>query len=412
MMEKVLSDPRIFEQMGTVSSVNADAMKKVFGIYEQFLLALKDVEINAERNVVDIRFPDLAMDLSGLAQAASELATGRLSTTRGGKLAQLGVALEDYVAEHHRLPPSAINGPDGEPLLSWRVALLPYLGEKDLYTQFKLNERWDSVHNKKLLERMPSVYVQGANETTSSTGLRVFTGPGTPFEGREGVPLSDIPDGLRSTLLIAQTKEEVPWTKPEELSYDPKQPLRVTVEEGLFADGSVRLLLAKANSLTRQGIITRNGGEKIDLAWLPAASPEVFLNSRAWEIVRAAQNSADRYHWGLRQAEKAVHLHPKNGYILNTLGVAQYRVGRYSDALATLTRSQQMSAAQGNSELPADLAFLAMAEERLGHHAQAVAYLGRLREALKKPAHARNSEGRGFLREAEAIIEGGANKKP
>jgi hypothetical protein len=311
------------------------------------------------------------------------------------------------------LPPPAITGPDVEPLLSWRVALLPYLGEKDLFRQFKLNERWDSVHNKKLLERMPAVYArEGENKKTFNTALRVFTVPGTPFEGRQGLPLSDITDGLPGTLLIAQTKEEVPWTKPEELSYDPKQPLSVVVEQGLFADGSVRLLLTNADPHIRQGIITRNGGEKIDLARLPVALPAVFLNGAAWQIVRLARNSADRYHWGLRLAEKATRLNPKNGDMMNTLGVAQYRAGRYSEALATLTRSRQMSAGLGNSDLPADLSFLALTEERLGHHAQAVTYLGRLREELKKPANARNTEGRDFLREAEALIEGGTPKKP
>jgi hypothetical protein len=412
MMQMIVSNPRTFEQMGAGGFVKADAMKKIFSVYEQFLLALRDVEISAERNVVDIRFPDLAVDLSGVVTALGEQMTAALALIGGGQLAQLGVALEDYLAEHHRLPAPAITGPDGEPLLSWRVALLPYLGEKELYAQFKLNERWDSEHNKKLLERMPAVYArQGAKKNTFNTGMRVYTGLGTPFEGRQGVSLSEITDGLPSTLLIALTNVEVPWTKPEELPYDPKQPVRVSVERGLFADGSVRVL-ANADPLTRQGIITRNGGEKIDLARLPVAQPGNFLNDAAWAIVRAAQNSADRYHWGLRLAEKAAGLNPKNGSILNTLGVAQYRAGRYPDALATLTRSQQMNAGPANAARVADLAFLALTEERLGHHAQAVAYLGRLRDELKKPAHARNTEGQDFLREAEALIEGGANKKP
>jgi serine/threonine protein kinase len=413
MLQAVLSNPRIFEQMQTESFVHANAMKKIFGVYEQFFLALKDVEINAERKVVDVRFPDLAIDLSGFATAVGEIATAGLAVTRIGKLAQLGVALDDYVAQHHQLPPPAITGPNGEPLLSWRVALLPYLGEKDLYTQFKLDEPWDSVHNKKLLERMPEVFARdGANKKTSTTGLRVYGGPGTAFEGQQGVRLSDITDGLSSTLLIAQTNEEVPWTKPKELSFDPKQPLRIAVEQGLFADGSVRFLFANTDPQTRQGIITRNGAEKIDLAGLPVAQSARVLNDAAWQIVRGTQSSAERYRWGLRLAEKATRLSPKNGDMINTLGVSQYRAGRYADALATLTRSQQINAGLGNASHVADLAFLALTEERLGHHEQAVSYLGRLREELKKPKHAGEAESRGFLREAEKLIEGSANKKP
>src|SRR5262249_55645747 len=56
------------------------------------------------------------------------------------------------------LPPVAIADRKGKPLLSWRVALLPYLGEWDLYRKFKLDEPWDSPHNKALLPLMPEIY--------------------------------------------------------------------------------------------------------------------------------------------------------------------------------------------------------------------------------------------------------------
>src|SRR5947207_661102 len=54
--------------------------------------------------------------------------------------------------------PGDIIGKDGKPLLSWRVAILPYLAEKKLYDEFKLDEPWDSKHNIKLLEKMPKPY--------------------------------------------------------------------------------------------------------------------------------------------------------------------------------------------------------------------------------------------------------------
>ena len=44
----------------------------------------------------------------------------------------------------------------GKPLLSWRVHLLPFLEENELYEQFKLDEPWDSPHNIKLLDQMPA----------------------------------------------------------------------------------------------------------------------------------------------------------------------------------------------------------------------------------------------------------------
>ena len=40
---------------------------------------------------------------------------------------------------------------DGKPILSWRVLLLPYIEEGPLANAFKLDERWDSEHNRALL---------------------------------------------------------------------------------------------------------------------------------------------------------------------------------------------------------------------------------------------------------------------
>jgi hypothetical protein len=90
--------------------------------------------------------------------------------------------------------------------------------------------------------------------------------------------------------------------------------------------------------------------------------------------------------------------------ILNTLGVAQYRVGRYDDALATLTKSEKLNATKEGS-LPADLAFLAMTQHQLGKKDEAKATLGLLREVMKQPRWTQDAESVGFLREAEELID-------
>jgi hypothetical protein len=73
-------------------------------------------------------------------------------------LKQLGTALHAYHDKFGHFPPAASYDLQGKPLLSWRVHLLPFLGEDKLYQEFHLNEPWDSDHNKKLLSRMPAVY--------------------------------------------------------------------------------------------------------------------------------------------------------------------------------------------------------------------------------------------------------------
>ena len=131
-----------------------------------------------------------------------------------------------------RLPSQAICDADGKPLLSWRVALLPFLDEADLYGQFRLDEPWDSEHNLALVERMPMVYADPnapAEEVARGlTTVQVLTGPGTPFpKPAEGLRLTEISDGTSRTLAIVEATPDnaVPWTKPDDLEFDPERPL-------------------------------------------------------------------------------------------------------------------------------------------------------------------------------------------
>jgi tetratricopeptide (TPR) repeat protein len=128
------------------------------------------------------------------------------------------------------------------------------------------------------------------------------------------------------------------------------------------------------------------------------------LNEAAWRVVSSRNAGKDAYTAALRRAEAAVRLAPGDGSILNTLGVARYRLGDYPKALETLEQSEKLNAMQIGTQ-PADLAFLAMAHQQLGHKEQARDMLGRLQEVLKQPAWEKNAEAQGFLREAEELID-------
>ena len=84
--------------------------------------------------------------------------------------------------------------------------------------------------------------------------------------------------------------------------------------------------------------------------------------------------------------------------------MALYRVGRYREALAPLT-------SQAREGVPAALAFLAMAQHRLGEPRQAREALARLREVMKQPGRAEDVEAQAFLREAEALLRGPAAER-
>jgi tetratricopeptide (TPR) repeat protein len=128
------------------------------------------------------------------------------------------------------------------------------------------------------------------------------------------------------------------------------------------------------------------------------------LNNAAWRVVRERRENPEAYTRAFQQAEAAVQAAPENGYYLNTLGVAQYRMGLYADALATLTKSEKLNATQDGSH-PADLAFLAMAQHQLGQNDEAQATLVRLREVMKNLRWFRDPEARRFLGETEDTLK-------
>jgi RNA polymerase sigma factor (sigma-70 family) len=198
-------------------------------------------------------------------------------------LKQIALAMHNHHDVYGFFPASAIYNKEGKPLLSWRVALLPFLEEDNLFKQFHLDEPWDSAHNKKLLDKMPDIYRVSGQKEKSSTFYQVFVGESTMFEQREkgggggpggatgtgsasagggsaptdtggtnkeggftgsagtpatapdgsgtaaqkrGVParglrISDIVDGTSNTIMVIEGGSTVLWTKPEDLPYVP-----------------------------------------------------------------------------------------------------------------------------------------------------------------------------------------------
>jgi RNA polymerase sigma factor (sigma-70 family) len=201
-------------------------------------------------------------------------AKGEAEAIREGKknLQRLATVMHDYESTHGQLPPAAIVSKAGKPLLSWRVLLLPYLGEDKLFQQFKLDEPWDSAHNKKLLAKMPRIYAppRARPKEPGTTPLQVFTGKGTVFEGNRGARITDITDGTSLTILIVEASKAVPWTKPEDLPFEAGKPLprlggRFAAGFLIaFADGSVFLGKKDFDQDTLRAAITRNGGEVLD----------------------------------------------------------------------------------------------------------------------------------------------------
>jgi hypothetical protein len=168
--------------------------------------------------------------VASLAGAIEERGGPLERTGTGRHFHAIGIALWSYFDAHGTFPAHAIYSKDGKPLLSWRVALLPYLGEDKLFKQFHRDEPWDSEHNKKLIDRMPEVY-RSPKLRDRRPGLTTYLAPINKdfvFTGtKEGIRgPRDIPDGTSNTAYVVDASDEkaVVWTKPEDLMVDRKDP--------------------------------------------------------------------------------------------------------------------------------------------------------------------------------------------
>jgi prepilin-type processing-associated H-X9-DG protein len=240
---------------------------------------------------------------------------------------QIGLAFHNYHNAKGHFP-AAVNygGKSKKVPYSWRVAILPYLEQQELYNAYNFDEPWDGPNNRKLIDKMPATYsypgVEGTLPKSGYCSYFAFTGPSTALsvgappgrmlpggagmsaiiQGRANPPrvnsgqrqgpgapsntppaqpgnapvpdgpvYSNFTDGTSNTIMAVEARREIPWTKPEDIPFDPRGAPNVGevggfTEEGfnaLFADGSVRYIKRSINPIVLKALITRDAGEVI-----------------------------------------------------------------------------------------------------------------------------------------------------
>ncbi len=228
-----------------------------------------------------ISFDDMQNDLDRLARMltppvkAARQAAWR--TERMNKFKQFALAMHNYHDKHGTFPPRGTYSDDGKPLLSWRVHILPYLDQSELYKQFHLDEPWDSEHNKQLIPLMPAIYADpdSALQKRNAAGRTTYvvpTGKGTVFERPEGNTFKEITDGTSNTILLVEVASMgAPiWTQPKDWLVDLNNPwerLRQNDRDWFtagFCDGHVRILSSSLSAKKLRALLTRDGGEVIE----------------------------------------------------------------------------------------------------------------------------------------------------
>jgi hypothetical protein len=231
------------------------------------------VHFNKERIFNELRLDEALSDKNDVPQPAGRTKSVMQSVN---DLKQVGLAMHNYHDANGQFPTQALRDKQGKPLLSWRVAILPYIEQEPLYKEFHLDEPWDSEHNKKLIAKMPPLY-HGPNANLAAEGKTTYlvpVGPDTIFPaGGDGMRMAAITDGTSNTILAVEAADEraAVWTKPDDLPVDPKEPLKGLTRPGqdgflaLMADGSTRYLRATIDPKKLAALFTRAGGEPVTI---------------------------------------------------------------------------------------------------------------------------------------------------
>jgi len=263
------------------------AMLMALGMLREIDGLLKEVPVQRQNTavLVPIRYRKLESANMLLVSTAAISMIGRSASRFFGEVGQaigkgkdpmqeylktLHQALEKYHADKGSYPPAVLRDSLGRPVMSWRVALLPYLGDegKTLYSEFRLDEPWDSLHNKRLLKKMPAALkAPGSNNyyymgnMRHRTQTQVITGTGAAFDGVQGPKKGDL--SAKTILLTHGAGDQgVYWTKPFDLVYAADQPLPFfgTFQRPVHVlqhDGSYRTLQPNQDEKELRGLILR-----------------------------------------------------------------------------------------------------------------------------------------------------------
>jgi prepilin-type processing-associated H-X9-DG protein len=188
-----------------------------------------------------------------LLPAVSKVREAAARMNSGNNLKLIGLGVHNHAASNGDLfPPQDIKDATGKPILSWRVAILPYVEAENVYRQFNLQEPWDGPTNRRLLAQMPKVYLMPSRQKPDEAFLGMtyyqrFKGRRAVFDPTRELPvgLAGIVDGTSNTLLVVEGPAPVEWSKPGDIPYDPAGAPQLTghasgMANVLYCDGSVR----------------------------------------------------------------------------------------------------------------------------------------------------------------------------
>ena len=175
------------------------------------------------------------------------------------------------------MPPAYITDKNGKPMHSWRILILPYIDQVELYNAYRFDEPWDGPNNRKLADRMPRLYAITGEDRPGNvtTNYLAVVGPETVWRLNDGMKWDDVTDGTSNTILIVENVgANVHWMEPRDLNFADMD-FTLKSKNGISSryvdpavammDGIIRRLSPNMSPQTLRALLTANGGEKLSV---------------------------------------------------------------------------------------------------------------------------------------------------
>jgi len=235
-------------------------------------------------------------------------------------LQQIALAIHRYTATHKRLPSAYVVGKGGKPMHSWRVLILPYLDEQELYDAINLEEPWDSPNNRKLWDQMPEVYrcygckhacqVGAIQCPPNSPNYFAVVGPQTVWTESPKNKIRDTIDGTSNTIFLVESiKPAICWMEPKDLTLgdavnilcSSMKPGHLGVDEVFFstyttstggfaslADAHNEFISSSISAEMASDLLTRNGKEQTEQGRFYGTAnrqPPLMIRTYQWKRI-------------------------------------------------------------------------------------------------------------------------------
>lgn len=231
---------------------------------------LKSAKVTANGNVVQITTSTL-WDFDNIKPVLDETYFAAKRTEAASNLRQIAIGFHNFHAANNGLPNSVYVSEYGKKY-SWRIAILPYIGEQEIYDQYRFNEEWNSPHNTRVTSRMPDFFRSDMDDTqTTSSSWYMLTGPKGALDTESSWHIQDLSnrDGTSKTIIAVEAKQNIHWAHPVDIALAPedKIPSFGGYHKGgfnaMFADASIQFVDENTSPEVVWKLFTADGGESI-----------------------------------------------------------------------------------------------------------------------------------------------------